>query len=90
MQNIYLVKDGYPKYTKNSSLNNKKIAQLKMEKNYLNRHLTREDIQMAIKHMKRCSISYIIREMQTETMRYHYTPIWEGLTLKHEMAKKYF
>ena len=41
----------------------------------LNRHLTEEDIQMVNKHMKRCSTSYVIREMQTRKMRYHYTSI---------------
>jgi hypothetical protein len=64
-------------YTELKKLNSQRISNpINKCANEKNRQFKKEDVEMANKHMKKCSTSLAIKEMQFKTiLRFHLTPV---------------
>ena len=67
---------------------NSTIKKKKKKNEDLYIYLTKEDIQMSHKQLKRCSTSYAIRELKMKITSYHYMPIRKSGILTSPNADK--
>lgn len=89
LQTIYLIRNSYSKYLRNSYNSKKNVKKTnnhieKLAKNSLNGIFFPKKIyiQMANSYMKTCSMSLIIREIQTQTIMRITSPLLEWLLSK--------
>ena len=60
----------------------KKPKQLKKQAEDLNRLFSKDDIEMADRHLKISSVFLIVRDMEVKTMRYHLKPVRTAIIKK--------